>query len=178
MVKITSDTLRYYDEIQLLNPDFINPSNNYRFYSEEQVKELLYIMELKDCGFNLDEIKRILKLNDKTKIKQIFTNKKMQLSNQRKKINLSIEKIESKLKFMEGKVMSKNKSIMIVDDAPFMRMMVNDILRKNGYENVIEATEGTDGVIKWEEHKPDLTFMDINMPGVGGIYALNRIKSV
>ena len=83
MIKITSVTLRYYDEINLLTPDYINPSNSYRFYSEEQVKELLYIMDLKDCGFNLDEIKIILKLNNKTKIKQMLKQKQNELSNQR-----------------------------------------------------------------------------------------------
>jgi len=79
LVKISPDTLRYYDEIQLLNPDYINPSNNYRFYTEEQVKELLYIMELKDCGFNLEEIKKILKLSDGSKIEKLFEKKKADL---------------------------------------------------------------------------------------------------
>jgi len=98
MAKISSDTLRYYDEIQLLSPDYINPSNNYRFYSEEQVNELLYIIDLKECGFNLDEIKVIIKLNDKAEMKRIFEKKKTELLNQSKKINLSIEKIEINIK--------------------------------------------------------------------------------
>ena len=96
MVKISSDTLRYYDEIQLLNPDYINPSNNYRFYSEEQVKELLYIMDLKDCGFNLDEIKIIIKLTDETEMKRIFAKKESELLEQSKKINITLKKIRAK----------------------------------------------------------------------------------
>jgi MerR family transcriptional activator of bmr gene len=95
------DTLRYYNEIQLFNPDYINPSNNYRFYSEDQVKELLYIIDLKECGFNLDEIKVIIKLNDKTKMKLIFEKKETELLNQSKKINLSLEKIKTQFKIME-----------------------------------------------------------------------------
>jgi len=98
MLKISLDTLRYYNEIQLFNPDYINPSNNYRFYSEEQIKDLLYIMDLKECGFNLDEIKAIIKLNDKTEMKRIFEKKKADLLNQIKKINLSIERIETNIK--------------------------------------------------------------------------------
>jgi len=101
MVKISLDTLRYYNEIQLFNPDYINPSNNYRFYSEEQVKELLHIMDLKECGFNLDEIKIIIKLNDKTKMKQIFEKKETELLNQRKKISLSLEKIKAIFEVIE-----------------------------------------------------------------------------
>jgi len=95
MLKISLDTLRYYNEIQLFNPDYINPSNNYRFYSEEQVKDLLYIMDLKECGFNLDEIKVIINLNDENKLKQIFDKKEIELLNQREKINLSIEKLNN-----------------------------------------------------------------------------------
>ena len=101
MVKISLDTLRYYNEIQLFNPDYINPSNNYRFYSEEQVKELLHIMDLKECGFNLDEIKIIIKLNDKTKMKRIFEKKETELLNQRKKISLSLEKIKAIFEVIE-----------------------------------------------------------------------------
>ena len=96
MLKISLDTLRYYNEIQLFNPDYINPSNNYRFYSENQVNDLLYIMDLKECGFNLDEIKIIIKLNDETKIKEIYAKKEIELLDQRKKIDLSIEKINQK----------------------------------------------------------------------------------
>ena len=103
MLKISLDTLRYYNEIQLLNPDYINPSNNYRFYSEEQVKELLNIIDLKECGFNLDEIKAIIKLNDKTNMKQMFARKEAELLNQSEKINLSLEKIRTKVKVIEEK---------------------------------------------------------------------------
>ncbi|MCL1857636.1 MAG: MerR family transcriptional regulator [Oscillospiraceae bacterium] len=98
MLKISLDTLRYYNEIQLFNPDYINPSNNYRFYSEEQVNDLLYIIDLKECGFNLDEIKTIINLSDKTEMKKIFEKKKTDLLDQRKKINLSIDKIETSIK--------------------------------------------------------------------------------
>ena len=102
MLKISLDTLRYYNEIQLLNPDYINPFNNYRFYSDDQVKELLYIMDLKDCGFNLDEIKAIINLNDKSEMKKLFEKKEAELVNQSKKINLSLEKIKGKIKVIES----------------------------------------------------------------------------
>ena len=94
MLKISLDTLRYYNEIQLFNPDYVNPSNNYRFYSENQVKNLLYILDLKECGFNLDEIKTVINLDDKAEIKRIFEKKKIDLLNQSKQISLSIERIE------------------------------------------------------------------------------------
>ena len=66
--------------------------------------------------------------------------------------------------------------VLVVDDAAFMRMMVKDILSKNGYEVVGEAENGMKAVEKYQELKPDLTTMDITMPEMDGIQALKNIK--
>ena len=68
--------------------------------------------------------------------------------------------------------------ILIVDDAAFMRMMVKDILTKNGYEVVGEAENGMKALEKYQELKPDLTTMDITMPEMDGISAVKEIKKV
>lgn len=54
--------------------------------------------------------------------------------------------------------------ILVVDDAAFMRMMIKDILVKNGFEVVAEAQDGAQAVEKYKEHSPDLVTMDITMP--------------
>ena len=68
--------------------------------------------------------------------------------------------------------------VMICDDAAFMRMMVKDILGKNGYEIVGEAENGLKALEKYQELKPDLTTMDITMPEMDGITAVKEIKKV
>lgn len=68
------------------------------------------------------------------------------------------------------------KNILICDDAAFMRMMIKDILTKNGYNVVGEAENGLKGVEKYNELKPDLVLMDITMPEMDGIQALKKIK--
>ena len=68
------------------------------------------------------------------------------------------------------------KNILIVDDAAFMRMMIKDILTKNGYNVVGEAENGLKAVEKYTELKPDLVLMDITMPELDGIGALKKIK--
>ena len=68
------------------------------------------------------------------------------------------------------------KNILIVDDAAFMRMMIKDILTKNGYNVVGEAENGAKAVEKYNELKPDLVLMDITMPEMDGIQALKAIK--
>lgn len=67
------------------------------------------------------------------------------------------------------------KSILICDDAAFMRMMIKDILVKNGYSIAAEAENGVKAVEKYMEVKPDLVIMDITMPEMDGIQALKKI---
>ena len=64
--------------------------------------------------------------------------------------------------------------IMICDDAAFMRMMIKDILSKNG----AEAENGAVAVEKYPDAKPDLVLMDITMPDMDGIQALKKIKEI
>ena len=68
------------------------------------------------------------------------------------------------------------KNILICDDAAFMRMMIKDILTKNGYNIAGEAENGAKAVEKYAELKPDLVLMDITMPEMDGIEALKKIK--
>ena len=70
------------------------------------------------------------------------------------------------------------KNILVVDVAAFMRMMIKDILTKNGYNVVGEAENGAKAIEKYAELKPDLVLMDITMPEVDGIAALKKIKSL
>ena len=69
------------------------------------------------------------------------------------------------------------KRVLIVDDAAFMRMMLKDILTKNGYEVCGEAANGAEALTKYNELKPDLVTLDITMPEVDGIQALKNIKN-
>lgn len=71
-----------------------------------------------------------------------------------------------------------DKKIMVVDDAAFMRMMLKDTLKKNGYENIIEASDGEIAVQTFKQEKPDLVIMDITMPNKNGLDALKEIKSI
>ncbi|HLQ98641.1 MAG TPA: response regulator [Candidatus Dormibacteraeota bacterium] len=70
------------------------------------------------------------------------------------------------------------KKVLIVDDAAFMRMMIKDILTKNGFDVVGEAADGAQAVEKFKELTPDLVTMDITMPEMDGIAALKEIKQI
>ncbi|HSH52926.1 MAG TPA: response regulator [Bacteroidales bacterium] len=68
--------------------------------------------------------------------------------------------------------------ILVVDDAAFMRMMIKDILEKNGFEVVGEAENGAQAIEKYKELEPDLVTMDITMPEMDGITALKEIRQM
>lgn len=68
-------------------------------------------------------------------------------------------------------------TVMLVDDAAFMRMMLKDILSNNGYQVIGEAENGMVAVDKYSELKPDITIMDITMPEMDGLQAVKEIRS-
>lgn len=68
--------------------------------------------------------------------------------------------------------------ILIVDDASFMRMMIKDILTKNGFTVLGEAENGLKAIEKYKELNPDLVIMDITMPEMDGIQAVKEIKKI
>ncbi len=69
-------------------------------------------------------------------------------------------------------------SVLVCDDAIFMRTMIGDILSQAGYEVVGEAETGTQAVERFKDLNPDLVTMDIVMPGMGGIDAVREILKI
>lgn len=69
-------------------------------------------------------------------------------------------------------------NILIVDDAAFMRMMIKDILSKNGFNVIGEAENGLRAIEKYKELNPDLVIMDITMPEMDGIQSVKQIKGL
>ena len=65
--------------------------------------------------------------------------------------------------------------ILIVEDQPLNRKLVRDILQAKGYRT-LEAETGEDGVQVAQEQKPELILMDIQLPGISGIEALQRLR--
>ena len=69
--------------------------------------------------------------------------------------------------------------VLIVDDASFMRTVLKDIVRSNGLASeILEANDGVEGVKAFQQSKPDLVTMDVNMPRADGIQALRAIMKI
>lgn len=65
--------------------------------------------------------------------------------------------------------------ILIVDDALVMRKTLSIMLTQLGHTVVAEASNGIQACVEYEKHHPDLVTMDINMPGINGIEAIERL---
>ncbi len=61
--QVTIDTLRHYDAFGVLKPEKVDPFSGYRYYSARQLWTLNRILALKELGFSLEEIARILQDN-------------------------------------------------------------------------------------------------------------------
>ena len=66
-------------------------------------------------------------------------------------------------------------TVLVCDDAIFMRTMISDILVQAGFDVIGEAESGVQAVEKYRQLKPDLVTMDIVMPDMGGIEAVREI---
>jgi DNA-binding transcriptional MerR regulator/effector-binding domain-containing protein len=105
---LTLKTLRYYDEIGLLKPAFIDAKNNYRYYNISQLETALLIARLKSYLFSLEEIKVILAnwedtelLNSKMKAKQEnLTQQITSYSSLLKKLKLDIQLLDEEKNIM------------------------------------------------------------------------------
>jgi len=66
--------------------------------------------------------------------------------------------------------------ILVVDDDMINRKLLNVLLKKNGYTDVIEAEDGLEALQKIKENKFDIILLDIVMPKMDGIDVLKTLK--
>lgn len=67
---------------------------------------------------------------------------------------------------------------MIVDDALFMRKTILKSLNRHGYNHIIEAINGTEGISLYQKEKPDIVLLDITMPDKTGLEVLETILNI
>jgi two-component system, chemotaxis family, chemotaxis protein CheY len=67
--------------------------------------------------------------------------------------------------------------VLVVDDAEFLRLRMTKILVANGYE-VLQADNGNSAVAVYQQAHPDVVLMDVTMPDMDGLTALQTIRTL
>ncbi|BDX07363.1 response regulator [Planctobacterium marinum] len=70
----------------------------------------------------------------------------------------------------------KSLSVLIVDDVANMRSFLTSSLRSIEVQNVRDASSAKAGMLMYEEKRPDILFLDLDMPGISGMTALRSLK--
>lgn len=107
--EVSTKTLRYYDEIGLIKPSEINPENNYRYYSIDQLETMLFINRLKNYNFSLEEIKNIVKDRD-----SLDENLFAELGKKKKELEIQIQDYSKIMEQLSNdmNILKQGKSIM------------------------------------------------------------------
>jgi two-component system, chemotaxis family, chemotaxis protein CheY len=73
---------------------------------------------------------------------------------------------------------SKKATIVVVDDDSMMREMLKLMLRSESYSVIGEASNGEEAILLCERFRPGVVLLDINMPKMDGLQALEAIRQV
>ena len=106
--KVSTKTLRYYAQIGLILPAEIDPENGYRYYSIHQLETMLLINRLKTYHLSLNEIKKIIELNEsqETVLYMTLNQKKNEIEKQLQTYQKTLKQIEEDMRnIKEGKSM-------------------------------------------------------------------------
>ncbi len=149
IANISTRTLRYYDEINLLKPRRIN-SSGYRIYGSEEVDILQQILFYRQFGLELTEIKDILNNTEFNKINALCEHKK-KLYEKREQIDILIKNIEKTIAASEGSIiMSDNEKF-----EGFKQKLIDENEEKYGKE--IRAKYGKESVEKSNQRIKNMT---------------------
>lgn len=97
LFKISRETLLYYDKMNILKPNYVDESNGYRYYNENSITQLSFILNLKESSFSLKEIKEYLEADQNIKSLSILEEKLNKIDEQIIKLNLSRKVILSEI---------------------------------------------------------------------------------
>lgn len=103
LVDVSVKTLRYYHEIDLFSPSYIEPKTNYRYYSFNKFSEIEKIKLFKSFGLSLDEIK-VLITTDFSTMNTLLVEQQKTLNDEKRKIENQLSLIEEMLKTDKKKI--------------------------------------------------------------------------
>lgn len=142
---VTSETLRHYDRIDLFKPEYIDSDTGYRYYSLRQVEEFDTIIDLKNMGLSLQEIKGFMERRNLKNTYELLQNKSMDIQKEIEKKQSLLEQIKEKISYIEDVTKNKerieSKEQWCILKKPARKVVISKLLPQNRNEFFYEITK-------------------------------------
>jgi DNA-binding transcriptional MerR regulator len=94
MTGLSKETLRYYAEVKLLEPAYINPENNYRYYDDGSYFLAILLTKLRRFGFTIQEMISVMEDESFAHLEDLLLQKRNNIQMQIKDLRLQVEEID------------------------------------------------------------------------------------
>jgi len=91
---LSKETLRYYAEVKLLEPAFIDPKNNYRYYDDGSIFLATLLTKLRKLGFTIQEMISVMEDESFANLEALLVQKKRNILQQINELQLQVEEID------------------------------------------------------------------------------------
>jgi DNA-binding transcriptional MerR regulator len=123
ILRITRKALKHWEKLKLINPSFVDPDNNYRYYNEKDILTVNIIKKMKYHGFTLHEIKSIIQSNKLENMIDIYEDKMFSLENELLDVSKKRSRVKKRLDIlMQAKVLDTLKSGEDLNDFKFKKL--------------------------------------------------------
>lgn len=124
--KITTKTLRYYESIGLLKPDYVDKHTKYRYYTTDQLPKIHKIITLKQMGLSLNDIKSVI--DKPEEVEKILIFKEKQMLEKIKKEEYELSRLRSCMTNLKGECNMKD---IIIKSLPRVKIISMRKIIKN-----------------------------------------------
>ena len=94
MTGLSKETLRYYAEVKLLEPAYINPENNYRYYDDGSYFLAILLVKLRRFGFTIQEMISVMEDDSFSHLEDLLLQKRNNIQMQIEDLRLQVEEID------------------------------------------------------------------------------------
>lgn len=160
MYHLSVGTLRHYEKLGLIQPEYIDPESGYRYYSTRQFECLNTIRYLRALDMPLEQIADFLKYRDIGKIREMLLQQKEIVINKQRELKVIEKKIENRLHQLEDALSSELNTIRITQMPPRRIAWIRDHLTIRSYLDLETS------IRELEQHQTD-TVVFLGKVGVG-----------
>ena len=91
---LSKETLRYYAEVKLLEPAYIDPKNNYRYYDDGSYFLAVLLVKLREFGFSIQEMISVMEDESFVNLENLLIQKRDNIQKQINDLQLQVEEID------------------------------------------------------------------------------------